>query len=128
MQKLVNRLRGVERTKKLKENLLAYEPQICPERAVIYTRVYKETESEPTIVRRAKAFRAWLKEMSIYILDGELIVGNEASTPRSAPIYPETEACYLLEEGLETFQTRQQDRFIVPEMVKRKLEEILPCD
>jgi len=99
---------------------------MCHERAVIYTRVYKETEGEPMIIRRAKAFRRWLEEMGIYIQDGELIVGNEARTPRSAPIYPETEACYLLEEGLDGFQTRHEDPFVVTEKTKRELKKILP--
>ncbi len=109
MQGSTNESRPLRRSQELKEELLSRKPQMCHERALIYTRVYKETESEPMIVRRAKAFRTWLAEMSIYILDGELIVGNEASTPRSAPIYPETEAFYLLAEGLDTFETREQD-------------------
>ena len=33
----------------------------------------------------AKALKKVLEEMSIFILDGELLVGNQASTPRSAP-------------------------------------------
>ncbi|RLE11171.1 glycyl radical protein, partial [Candidatus Aerophobetes bacterium] len=126
MQKPITNLGGLERTKKLRDNLLSKKPQMCHERAVIYTRVYKETEGEPMIIRRAKAFRALLEEMTIYILDGELIVGNQASTPRSAPIYPETEAYYLLEEGLDHFEKRPQDPFVVREEVKKKLEEVLP--
>ena len=73
MQKPITNLGGLERTKKLRDNLLSKKPQMCHERAVIYTRVYKETEGEPMIIRRAKAFRALLEEMTIYILDGELI-------------------------------------------------------
>ena len=30
-----------------------------------------------------------LKNMTIYIKDGELIVGNQASNERTAPIFPE---------------------------------------
>jgi formate C-acetyltransferase len=115
-----------KRTEKLRDDLLAKKPQMCPERAVIYTRVYQETEGEPMIIRRAKAFRALLKGMTIYVQDGELIVGNQASTPRSAPIYPETETCYLVEEGLDKFEKRHEDPFVVPEDVKKNLEKILP--
>ncbi len=117
---------GIERTKKLRDDLIAKAPQMCHERAVIYTKVYQETEGEPMIIRRAKALRAWLGEMTLYIQDGELIVGNEASTPRSAPIFPETETCYLLEDGLDSFPTRAFDPFVVREEVKRNLEKILP--
>jgi len=126
MQMPASKIDSLSRTEKLRDDLLAKKPQICPERALIYTRVYQETEGEPMIVRRAKALRALLKEMTIYIQDGELIVGNQASTPRSAPVYPETETCYLLEDGLESFETRHEDPFVVPEDVKRKLEDVLP--
>ncbi|MBE0479273.1 glycyl radical protein, partial [Candidatus Aerophobetes bacterium] len=122
MQKSINTLISSERTKKLRDDLLAKKPQMCPERAVIYTRIYQETEGEPMIIRRAKAFRELLENMTIYIQDRELIVGNQASTPRSAPVYPETEACYLLEEGLEHFQKRHEDPFVVLDEAKRKLE------
>ena len=114
------------KTQRIRDNLLAKEPRICHERAVIYTRIYQETEGEPMIVRRAKAFRAWLEEMTLYILDDELIVGNEASTPRSAPIYPETETFYLLTDGLDQYPTRPQDPFLISEESKAELERVLP--
>lgn len=126
MEKIVNKLNRLERTEKLRDDLLAKKPQMCHERAIIYTRVYQETEGEPMIIRRAKAFRKWLEEMTIYIQDGELIVGNEAGIPRSAPIYPETEAYYLLEEGLDHFQTRHQDPFVISDKTKGELERVLP--
>jgi formate C-acetyltransferase len=126
MQMPAAKFNGMTRTEKLRDDLIATKPRMCPERAVIYTRVFQETEGEPMILRRAKAFRALLQEMTIYIQDGELIVGNEASTPRSAPIYPVTETCYLLEEGLESFEKRHEDPFVVSEDVKEKLEEVLP--
>ena len=126
MQKIAAKRGSLERTRKLRDDLLGKKPQMCHERAVIYTRVYQETEGEPMIICRAKALRRWLEEMTIYIQDGELIVGNEASTPRAAPIYPETEACYLLEEGLDHFQKRHEDPFVVTERTKRELEKVLP--
>ena len=82
------------RTERLREQMINFIPRLCPERIKIYTRVFKETETEVMIIRRAKALAKVLEEMTIYILDDELIVGNQASTPVSAPIFPETEGVY----------------------------------
>ena len=43
------------------------------------TESYKETEGEPPVIRRAKALEKILKEMTIGIEDGELIVGRTTS-------------------------------------------------
>jgi formate C-acetyltransferase len=51
---------------------------------------YRETEAEPAILRRAKAFAAVLDGLPIPIAPDELIVGNVASKPRVAYFAPET--------------------------------------
>ena len=68
-----------------------YRPgvKICLERARLVTQVYKETEGEPMVLRRAKALASILENMTIYIGDEERIVGNFASTPDSLTTYPE---------------------------------------
>lgn len=70
-----------------------YSPgvKICLERARYLTQSYKETEGEPMVLRRAKALAKVLENVTIYIGDKELIVGNTASTPDSLVPYPE---CY----------------------------------
>ena len=55
--------------------------KVCLERAELITESYRQTEDEPWILRRAKAVDHLLRNMTIYILDGEQIVGNYASTP-----------------------------------------------
>ncbi len=62
---------------------------ICIERAELVTESYKETEGLPWIIRCAKALDNILRKMTIYILPGEQIVGNYASSPHSLPTYPE---------------------------------------
>ena len=68
------------RTELLKDTLLAVEPAICPERAVLLTRSWRETEGQPVVIRRAMGFARILEGMSIYMRPGELIVGNQAIT------------------------------------------------
>lgn len=114
-----------ERTQKLKEWIRSVVPEICPERALLVTQSYKQTEKEPIIIRRAKALSDVLKNMSIWIHEGELIVGNQASTPRSSLIAPETAANWI-EKELDSFWTRPVDKFKVRKEVKEKLKEIFP--
>ena len=114
------------RVARLNERLLEFVPEVSDERALIYTEVYKETEGEPRIIRQAKAFARTLREMSVYILEDELIVGQLASTPRSAQMYPETEAIYF-EKEMDMFETREQDRLVIPDEVKKNLrEKVIP--
>ena len=69
------------RVMKLKKGVLC-TPQLCLERGFLMTESYKETEGEPALIRRAKALEKILQEMSIYIEDGELIVGRATSKQR----------------------------------------------
>lgn len=52
------------RIQKLIDDLYDHMPEIEADRAVILTESYKETEDEPIILRRAKAFQADLREAS----------------------------------------------------------------
>lgn len=114
------------RTKQLNDILVAVHPEICVERARIVTESYKETEGQPMIIRRAKAMKKLLAEMTIFIQEDQLIVGAQASKLRSSPIFPETEAHYVKDE-IDLFETREQDRLIIPPEVRRELlEDIIP--
>jgi len=101
------------------------KPKLTSERARIITESYKETEGEPISIRRAKGLKKILSEMSIYIQPWELVVGNLGPEPVSAPIYPEGGVDYILDD-LDSFETREGDRFKVSEDVKRELREVLP--
>ena len=69
----------------------AYRPgvKLCLERARLLTQSYKETEGQPMVLRRAKALAHVLENMSIYITDGERIVGNYSSSPAHLTYHPE---------------------------------------
>lgn len=71
------------------------EPQLCSERVSIETEVYKQTEGESQIVRRAKVFKKLAENISIYINEGQLLVGNEASVSRGAPVLLEYKAHWV---------------------------------
>ena len=52
-------------------------------------------------------------------------MGNLGPEPVSAPIYPEGGVDYILDD-LDSFETREGDKFKVSEDVKRELREVLP--
>jgi formate C-acetyltransferase len=61
----------------------------CAERAELFTESFKQTEGLPLVIRRAKALENVLANMTIYIKEGELVVGNAASAEGLAPYFPE---------------------------------------
>lgn len=63
--------------------------KICLERARLMTEVYKTTDGEPMVLRRAKALAAILDNMTLFTRENELIVGCFASSETSLPTYPE---------------------------------------
>jgi pyruvate-formate lyase len=82
---------GSERVQKLRERMLT-APEICIERGYLITESYKETESNPAVIRRAKALEKVLKEMTISIEEGELLVGKTTSKVRGGALVPELRA------------------------------------
>ncbi|HHV62413.1 MAG TPA: glycyl radical protein [Firmicutes bacterium] len=116
----------IDRIASLKERLINQRLEISIERARLFTRVYRATEGEPEILRRAKATAKVIREMSIGIWPGELIVGNRTALPRMGVLSPEM-AVEWIDAELDDFPTRPQDRFWVSEEDKLELrEEIFP--
>ncbi len=112
-----------ERIARLKENILSVKSTICTERAKIYTKAYQVHEGTPVILKRAYALEKTLKEMSVFIQDGELIVGNQSSAVRAAPVFPEYVTSWIIKE-LDEFDKRPGDAFFVTERQKEELREI----
>ncbi len=109
----------------MKDELIRAKPTICTERAKIYTDVYKNNEHKPLIIRRAIALYETLTKMTVFIGENELIVGNQASKPRSAPIFPEYAVNWIIKE-LDEFDKRPGDAFYLTEQDKQDLREMVP--
>ncbi len=107
----------------LREKMLNTKPSVCTERARFYTETYREHEDKPVILRRALALEKTLSEMTIFIDEGELIVGNHSSRHRAAPFFPEYAVDWLPEE-IDELDKRPGDAFYVSEKDKKELLEI----
>ena len=109
-----------KRIEYLQEKMNNRIPVICPERAEIITESFKKTEGEPVVIRRAKALDEILSKMSIYIEEGMLIIGNQASSNFAAPIFPEYSFNWVINE-LDEFSKRSGDYFNITEETKDRL-------
>jgi len=114
---------GYQRVDRVRQNLMDITPIICPERALLITESYQQSEGEPFVLRKAKALANIMANMSIYIEDEQLIVGNQASQNRAAPIFPEYSFDWVIEE-LDQFDKRTGDVFSIAEDTKEKLRGI----
>jgi len=111
--------------KDFREELLNTQPQICVERALLTTQTYREHGDQPLALKRALMLQNVLEHMTIFIEPQTLLAGNQASSNRSAPIFPEYAMGWVIDE-LDEFDKRDGDVFHITEENKEKLRQIAP--
>ncbi len=113
-----------ERVARLREQSLAAHPTLSTERAELLTDFYKRDQGLTSVpVRRARAFQYLMERKTIYIGEGELIVGEKGPFPKAAPTYPEL-CCHSLED-LDILNSREKIPFAVSEEARRVYEETI---
>lgn len=113
------------RMNEFREKLLDKKPYICAQRALLATEAYQENQNQPVVMKRALMLKNILEKMSIYIEDETLLVGNQASSNRDAPIFPEYTLEFVLNE-LDLFEKRDGDVFYIREETKEAIRSIAP--
>lgn len=113
------------RMESFRDQLLDAKPQVDVERAIITTQVYRDCADQPLALKRAVMLKRVLEEMTIFIEPETLIAGNQASSNRGAPIFPEYAMSWVIDE-LDKFDKRDGDRFYITEENKQKLRDIAP--
>lgn len=108
----------------LRQQFFLNRPSVCLEAALAKTRVFRETEGEALILRRAKSFRETCRTKTIIIQPQELIVGNAGAKARQACITPELSNNWFVLE-LETMRDRPQDPYDITEEQKAQYREII---
>lgn len=115
-----------ERVQRLRQQSLEGKPYISEERARLVTEAYKKYAgkvSQPVL--RALVFKHIMENKTIYIGEGELIVGERGPAPLATPTYPEL-CCHSIED-LEIIDSREKISYRVdPEVKKFYAEEIIP--
>lgn len=113
-----------ERNAKFRERLIMTDPVVCPERAEIWTRVFKQNESMHPMEKAALALETVLNEMTVFIDDGELIAGNQGSSLRATTLNPAVNT-WVIDE-LDKFENRKGSRFLITEETKERIRKIIP--
>ena len=115
-----------ERIQKLRKLSFEAEPSLSIERAVIQTNFYKENFGKySTPVLRALNFLEIYKQKTIYLGEGELIVGERGPKPKSVPTFPEL-TCHSVED-FHVLKTREMQRYSIPqEDIDTYEREVIP--
>ena len=113
------------RMQEYRESVLDQKPYIDAQRAVLATESYKKNLNQPAVMKRALMLQNILAKMDIYIEDETVLVGNQSSVNRGAPVFPEYTMKFILDE-LDLFEKRDGDVFYITEETKRQLREIAP--
>ncbi len=115
-----------ERIQKLRKLSVETEPTLSIERALIETRFYKENFGKYSIpVMRALNFMELCKQKTIYLGEGELIVGERGPAPKAVPTFPEL-TCHSVED-LNILNTRELQRYTISqEDIDTYAREVIP--
>lgn len=116
------------RTDIMRKRVLEATYRICVERARYVTESWKKTEGEHPSIRAALAFDNVLRNMSLFILDEERIVGNYCSDIVGTMLPVERgEMNLVLEMDIDNLLSREQRPYLLsPEDRAELFGEILP--
>jgi formate C-acetyltransferase len=115
-----------ERVSRLRKTSCDAKPSISLERARVMTEFYRQDHGLTAVpVFRALAFQHLLEHLSIFIGDGELLIGEKGGAPKQTPTYAEL-CCHSLQD-LETLNSREKIPFSAgPEVRTIYREDIIP--
>ena len=108
-----------KRVHNLRKESVGIRPYISTERAELLTEFYKSSDARKysVPVTRALALAHIIAKRSIYIGEGELIVGERGPAPKATPTYPEL-CCHSLED-LQILNNRERTSFCVSEEAEK---------
>lgn len=112
-----------ERNRRFREKLIDTLPEVCTERAVIWTEVFREHEDLQPITKAAIAFRETLRRMTIFIGEDDLIVGNQGSSLRATTLNPIVNTWFV--DELDKFELRDGSKFRITEENKAIARELV---
>lgn len=113
-----------ERIQALRELSVTTQPHIDMERAKSETETYKKYEGQLSIPElRAQVLYDYFSTKTLYIGEGELIVGEKGDSPHGAPTFPEL-CCHTVED-MHVMNDRDLINFSVKEEDYTYQEEVI---
>lgn len=117
---------ATQRVIDLKKELISIRPEVDLEAARILTQGFKEAAGLPPVLSKAFAFRKQCFEKTVFIKEGELIIGSCGSKARGGNISADS-SCAILEAELDTISDRPFDPFLLKDEDRQLfVEEIQP--
>lgn len=115
-----------ERIKRLRDESFNAKPSFSAERAVLTTEFYRENDGKYAMpVMRALNFKHICEKKTLYIGEGELIVGERGPAPKAVSSFPEL-TCHSVED-LEILNAREMQNYsVAPEEIKAYEETVIP--
>jgi len=115
-----------DRIKQLRKISTETKPHIDMERAILYTKAYQFYEGSVSIPElRALSLKYYFEHKTLYIGEGELIVGEKGDAPLASPTFPEL-CCHTIED-LHVMNDRELISFCVREQdYKLQKEKTIP--
>ncbi|GGK43618.1 MULTISPECIES: trans-4-hydroxy-L-proline dehydratase [Flavobacteriaceae] len=115
-----------ERIQKLRKLSFETEPSLSIERALIQTKFYKEHFGKHAIpVLRGMNFLELCKQKTIYVGEGELIIGERGPSPKAVPTFPEL-TCHSVED-FQVLNSREMQRYTISqEDIDTYEKEVIP--
>ena len=114
-----------ERVARLRQESLQLKPWLSIERAALITEFYEQCTETSVPLRRALAFQFLMQRKSVFIGEGELIVGERGPGPKATPSFPEL-CCHSMED-LDVLDTREKISYTVNEEARRiQKDRVIP--
>ncbi len=115
-----------ERIQRLRKLSVEAEPSLSIERALHETAFYRENYGKFSIpVLRALNFLDHCEKKTLYLGDGELIVGERGPRPKAVPTFPEL-TCHSVED-FRVLNQREQQRYTISEAdIQTYAREVIP--
>lgn len=113
-----------DRIRRLRKESLDTKAYIDMERAKYFTETYKQYEGKVSVPElRALALKNYFANKTLYIGEGELIVGEKGKTPQASPTFPDL-CCHTIED-LHVMNDRKLISFKVEEEDYKFQEEMI---
>ena len=74
---------------RIRDELMSTDDTVCLQRASLVTEAYQQYESDPVVLKRAKAFANVLHHMDLDVESNPFFAGNTSSRPRAWMLIPE---------------------------------------